>query len=575
MDRRERSIARIIMVAWAVCSGQSIAAPVISNVAVSNITPTSATVTWITDVPATTRAYYEIGSGGDSFGFSTPFDPALATSHSATFTGLYPNQVYHYCLYSRDATNAIGGYPASGDVNFTTTAVDPASPYDVRVVLIGPHHVVAGHPIYLYFEIVRLGGSNWISGPLSVDTNTLPPFCTAAFLDGLNQPSLTNKVTAYPPGGTYSYATLQVMTAPKTPAGNYSLSLGFSAGGVVRTMAHTIIVDPVPAPLPYAAPATNPAIPSLPAWSGYMITAGTKWAHKYTEAGGDQGGTMFDYDAQRIFYQMADYTGDAGWKTYAGAQGGYAERVYRDEYVLPNNGRVTGYYCYSYGLFDDFWWTGDTVSREAALKLAQMSAYADYSGGVDFGLARETAFILEAYMVSENFGVSTGYRLQRAVDYALGHIDQQFVSNTAGYIKPFMAGLTMESLIRYYSVYRDPRIPPAIKAAADALYERAWIPAQGRFYYVSSAEGDTTQTQALDLLVAPAYAWLYAMTGDALYQQRADEIFSKSVDAASFPDQIMWMQKTFSQAYRWSFDFVQGRQHPDLGAKTGMVLQIR
>ena len=79
MDRRERSIARIIMVAWAVCSGQSIAAPVISNVAVSNITPTSATVTWITDVPATTRAYYEIGSGGDSFGFSTPFDPAFAT----------------------------------------------------------------------------------------------------------------------------------------------------------------------------------------------------------------------------------------------------------------------------------------------------------------------------------------------------------------------------------------------------------------------------------------------------------------------------------------------------------------
>ena len=120
-----------------------------------------------------------------------------------------------------------------------------------------------------------------------------------------------------------------------------------------------------------------------------------------------------------------------------------------------------------------------------------------------------------------------------------------------------MVGLMAEALIQYYEETKDPRVPPAIKAAADGLWARAWIPDGNGFYYEST--NPTKAAPDLNLLIAPAYAWLYRLTGDPVYQQRGDLIFQGGVEGA-------WLEqgKQFSQNYRWSFDYVKWRLHPDM-----------
>ena len=64
-------------------------------------------------------------------------------------------------------------------------------------------------------------------------------------------------------------------------------------------------------------------------------------------------------------------------------------------------------------------------------------------------------------------------------------------------------------------------------------------------------------TAEVDLLIAPAYAWIYHLTGDPVYQVRGDKAFAGGVKGA-------WLDggKMFTQSYRWSFDYVKWRTAP-------------
>jgi len=107
------------------------AAPVLTNI---NSLPSfdSATITWDTDEPATTRVEYGLDSG---YGSSTALDVALVVSHSAVITGLQGNTTYHYRVIS---TDSIGNEAASADHQFTTILVDttpPTQPQNLSLVL--------------------------------------------------------------------------------------------------------------------------------------------------------------------------------------------------------------------------------------------------------------------------------------------------------------------------------------------------------------------------------------------------------------------------------------------------------
>jgi hypothetical protein len=109
-------------------------------------------------------------------------------------------------------------------------------------------------------------------------------------------------------------------------------------------------------------------------------------------------------------------------------------------------------------------------------------------------------------------------------------------------------------LINYYQLTNDPRIPPAVQTAADGLWA-TWVASGSGFEYDTA--GDTSAQPDLNLLIAPAYAWLWQMTGIQTYLDHGDQVFAGGVLYANF-----WSGKQFSQSYRSSFNYVKWRSAP-------------
>ena len=76
-------------------------APVISDITAMDITETTATITWTTDEPATSRVEYGLT---DSYGSSSGKDNTLVTTHSIALSGLAAGTTYHYRVESADAS---------------------------------------------------------------------------------------------------------------------------------------------------------------------------------------------------------------------------------------------------------------------------------------------------------------------------------------------------------------------------------------------------------------------------------------------------------------------------------------
>jgi hypothetical protein len=280
------------------------------------------------------------------------------------------------------------------------------------------------------------------------------------------------------------------------------------------------------------------------------------------------------YDAIRVNEQIADYTGNAVWDDCATK----AEAIYRG-YVLQNNGKVPGYWNFTSGFRMDWQQNSDSLSKQAAILLSQNAAYCADTTPLNYTVSpntsREVAYCILSYLNAEDVGAPRRARLTTLTDQALGHIDQWFVSKTsrapstfplvpqaAGqyYIQPFMVGLTMQALIRYWDVTKDPRVQPAVRTALDWLWARAWVATNRAFWYENWApDGYQAFPQKagapdLNLLIAPAFAWMYHRTGDTTYRDRGDQVFAGGVTGAYLDG-----PKQFNQNYMWSFDYVKWR----------------
>jgi hypothetical protein len=100
-------------------TGVASAALVISNVAYSNVTGTSATITWSTDQPSSSQVNYGTTTG---YGFSSPLNSTLVTSHSVTLTGLLAGTIYDFEVVS---ANAASTSATSANNSFTTASAAP------------------------------------------------------------------------------------------------------------------------------------------------------------------------------------------------------------------------------------------------------------------------------------------------------------------------------------------------------------------------------------------------------------------------------------------------------------------
>lgn len=93
----------------------------VTNVAAINVATSSATITWTSNLAANSQVSYGLTS---AYGSSTALDSGLVVLHSQNLTGLTPGTVYHFKVMS--ANTSAGA--ASGDMTFTTTALDVAPP---------------------------------------------------------------------------------------------------------------------------------------------------------------------------------------------------------------------------------------------------------------------------------------------------------------------------------------------------------------------------------------------------------------------------------------------------------------
>jgi len=278
------------------------------------------------------------------------------------------------------------------------------------------------------------------------------------------------------------------------------------------------------------------------------------------------------YDSLRVYLNIFLYTRDARWNPCIAA----SLNTYRG-WVLSAGGQVSGYWNFTGGLRLHYEQTGDQNSRNAVGLLAANASFCvdgtDPENTALANVSREVAYCIESRLDAMALGFPKTAYYDFMVQRALEHMDQWWISRSYRapadgydglpggignyYIQPFMVGLTAHALMREWERSHDPRILPAVKAALDGLWSRAWVAADQAFWYenfvTNPAQTFPPQPGAPDLnqLIAPAFLLYSKATGDASYRTKADAIFAGGVVAA-----FLEGSKQFNQSYMWSFDYV-------------------
>ncbi len=356
--------------------------------------------------------------------------------------------------------------------------------------------------------------------------------------------------------------TIKISTSSTTPVGTYPLTVTYKTPeGVQRSTTYTIYVDPAPTLVHKSGTYFPPDTPlsGLAQWNSNMTTYGRKHCTPTEMVWWD--GDVWFYDGTRVYYQIADHTGDPSWNTCAQMVANfYQQRVL-------NVGIPAGYYIFSQGLAMNYQRTSDPVSLQVVHELGQefYAQWPDVKYIVSWTLSREVSYGIESYLVDQSLGGPPNPHFQDNIEILLGDFDQWFVSKNSDYTQPFMVALAAEALIQYYDVSHDPRVPPVLQMAADQLWTQSWDSTSKSFRYYN---GDGTSSPSLDLnlLIAPLYGWVYQQTGFQGYRDMGDQIFNSGVAGA-------WLDggKQFSQSYRWSAKYVEWRT---LAAQSGGQTQL-
>jgi hypothetical protein len=595
--------------------------PVISaQTATPDPTGQQVTIAWRTSVPADSLVAYGLSEAG----VLTPVtDTSGVTSHSVTITGLLPGRRYAWAIRSRaiDANSACdfhfyAFYGGAGGGTYFGTPVAPAGSFDYYVVPVGPQHVTQGYALYYQIQVGKLVGSS-ANNALKIVLTGLPNDSSISWTDKqiLGQPGMVSTTTVT--NDTFTFYDLkdteiEIVTTGSTIPGKYKITMTASGAGLPTHVATwPVTVDPVASPFgitfPSGSPTSYPAIPNLARYKASASTYGAVNCAQdldtsprtirpndnanLTPVGGAVQKGAWYYDGLRVYYNVADLLKDIpAWEQCRAN----VKQVYRDRYVIPNQGSVPGYVMFPQGYYMDYLRTGD------ASDLTLIDALDRHTFGPANGamvsvryLQRETAYDLKVDVFASllhrdnvRFGQGTHYWMNYHLDHVLGHVDQICLSQNPEYWESFMAGLEADALITYYeTVSADPRIPSAIKCLADYMYVNAYDTIsddQGAFQYdnfrgatnVGIANAHASSTVPLNLLIAPMYAWLFKNTGLVQYQTEGDAIWNHGVllDGAGggLPNTIGAPNgppvgnsgKLFSQQYYWGTSYVIWRSTP-------------
>lgn len=264
----------------------------------------------------------------------------------------------------------------------------------------------------------------------------------------------------------------------------------------------------------------------------------------------------------------------------AGPQGSTGVAALYRDYLVSANYNVQGFWDFPHGLYYACKTLGKAQSCSDLHSLANgTDGDLTWDGRTNGTNIRETSYTLGLRRLDYDAGGSTSTlaQMHQLVDDLLGFIDTTTRGPNSGlqfYDQPFMDGLMAQALIEYYmdpntGNQSDARIPLALEQLANYMWTYDWLPRgngqAGMFIYNvldtdhgQLSNGTGSDLRALNLLVAPLYAWLYSETGNVAYQQEGDVIWDSGV-TTSVDNGLDWDGRIFVQEYRWSFEFAKWR----------------
>ena len=633
MSRNLSALLFILAAPWVL--GARCTKPVISNpVGVSGSTGTQLTVTWTTNIPADSLLVYGLGIPGTSAGV---MDTGGVTSHSVTVTGLIPGQVYGWGIRSQaivDGRTCGAGYRAKygGPTSSAFTKMNPAPSGSLTyaVAPYGPTYVTQGYGMYFGIRIYPLTGI-YSGRTLTMTLTGLPSGTTIEWPStqfwGTDNDTISTTTISGDTDNMQYLNTKEVFikTSSTTPVGSYTITIKVcpkAGGGTAPTVVATWPLHVVSSSTPfggvafhYGTPSSYPPIPNLSTFKAAADTYGEQTCaqdqdqtlrtirpnhpSKLTPVAACCTYASWFYDGVQVYYNVENLLHNR--KNWAQCRMNVAQ-VYRDAYALVQP--IFTFMMFSEGYYTDYLAGGGT-GKAADLALLNKfmgpiqapynAAYVDVTN-----LQREVAYVMR----NLTHGVALGQNVTQlrqtsafmrdyTADHVLGMLDQLCLSKNAQYWEFFMVGLQAEALIQYYQLANaDPRIPPALACTADWLYTNYWqINDPGAFPYdkyawivKSSLEDGGNCMATLNNLISPIYAFLFSITGNTVYQQEGDAIFSAGATFSTglkggcpgtvasyltFPGNSDG--KFYSQQYYWGTDYVTWRSAPAFTVTPGSL----
>ena len=125
--------------------------PSISDISTSNITETSADISWRTNELSTSQVEY-----WSSPSILSPLNETMVIAHLVRLTGLTPGTTYHYKTMSEDSA---GNLAVSDEDTFTTSGEAPAAVFSASDLSISPSEVNIGETVTISVLVANSGNA--------------------------------------------------------------------------------------------------------------------------------------------------------------------------------------------------------------------------------------------------------------------------------------------------------------------------------------------------------------------------------------------------------------------------------
>ena len=361
---------------------------------------------------------------------------------------------------------------------------------------------------------------------------------------------------------------MRIMTDSSTRTGSHTVTATFQATnssgtnmGAAVNISYSFTVL-APATFTRTAPTTFPTIPSLSTWSSYISSWGQQFYTGFKTQNQTQGfydndnysatlsaatNAVWNYGGDRIALDFGDYlNGDQTW--YLHAQRVFAQRLaWGLNAPRSSNGIWQEWNLFPHAYAQWWWRFGDAEAKKALaftltplvnnpgmvaepLTWAYKYVPVDTIRTMPYSLGALTDQWLVTGEPVTNSGVNEG---QARVDLLLQAMDEVVNCNPVegtGNAYPicpgtptFDLGLVTEELIHWYTaqayegVTPDARIPVVIGQLMDWFYSNEFNQTGTDYtspYSLNLIPGKPVGNNQLNMLTAPAFTWLWTMSGD-------------------------------------------------------------